>query len=140
MVQWAKENLALSGLAERPVRFITDDVFKFVQREQRRGSRYDAIIMDPPSYGRGPGGEMWKLERDLFRFLMSCMEILSERPLFFLINSYTAGLSPAVIQNLLKMSLGRRFGGRISSGEIGLPVTRTGLVLPAGVLGRWEED
>jgi 23S rRNA (cytosine1962-C5)-methyltransferase len=139
MVQWAKENLALSGLADRPVRFITDDVFKFVQREQRRGHRYDAIIMDPPSYGRGPNGEMWKLERDLYRFLVSCMDVLSDRPLFFLINSYTAGLSPIVLHNLLTMTLGRRYGGRISTGEIGLPVTRTGLILPAGILGRWEE-
>jgi 23S rRNA (cytosine1962-C5)-methyltransferase len=140
MVQWAKENIQLSGLSDRTVRYITDDVFKFVQREQRRGNKYDAVIMDPPSYGRGPSGEMWKLEKDLYPFLQSCMQILSDKPLFFLINSYTAGLSPTVIQNLLTMSLGKRYGGRITSGEIGLPVTRTGLVLPAGILGRWEEE
>lgn len=140
MVQWAKDNLRLSGLADRKVRFITDDVFKFVQREQRRGHRYEAVIMDPPSYGRGPGGEMWKLERDLYPFLESCVQVLSDRPLFFLINSYTAGLSPVVLRNLLTLCLARRFGGRITTGEIGLPVTRSGLVLPAGIVGRWEED
>lgn len=140
MVQWAKENVKLSGLADRPIRFITDDVFKFVQREQRRGNRYDAIIMDPPSYGRGPGGEMWKLEKSLYPFLQSCMNILSDRPLFFLINSYTTGLSPTVLHNLLKLTVQQQYGGRITSGEIGLPVTRSGLVLPAGILGRWEEE
>lgn len=139
MVQWAKENVQLSGLADRPIRFITDDVFKFVKREQRRGNRYDAIIMDPPSYGRGPGGETWKLEKSLFPFLQSCMNILSDRPLFFLINSYTTGLSPIVLHNLLKMSIQERFGGSITSGEVGLPISRSGLVLPAGILGRWEE-
>lgn len=139
MVQWAKENVQLSGLADRPIRFITDDVFKFVKREQRRGNRYDAIIMDPPSYGRGPGGETWKLEKNLFPFLQSCMNILSDRPLFFLINSYTTGLSPIVLHNLLKMSIQERFGGSITSGEVGLPISRSGLVLPAGILGRWEE-
>ncbi len=138
VVQWAKENLHLSGLADRTVRFITDDVFKFVQREYRRGRQYDAIIMDPPSYGRGPGGETWKLENDLYPFLESCMSILSDNPLFFLINSYTTGLSPTVLDNLLKMTLVRKFGGRITTGEIGLPVTASGLVLPAGILGRWE--
>ena len=138
MVQWAKENAHLSGLGERPIRYITDDVFKFVQREQRRGRKYDAIIMDPPSYGRGPNGEMWKLEKDLFPFLESCMSIVSEQPLFFLINSYTTGLSPAVLRNLLELTIKRRFGGRIVTGEIGLPITRSRLVLPAGILGRWE--
>ncbi|MCM3749024.1 class I SAM-dependent methyltransferase [Paenibacillus pasadenensis] len=138
MVQWAKENAALSGLADRPVRYITDDVFKFVQREQRRGSKYDAIIMDPPSYGRGPGGEMWKLESSLFPFLESCMDILSDKPLFMLINSYTTGLSPQVLHNLLHMTAGKRFGGSIHCGEIGLPISASGLTLPCGILGRWE--
>jgi len=138
MVQWAKENAALSGLADRPIRYITDDVFKFVQREQRRGRKYDAIVMDPPSYGRGPNGEMWKLETSLYPFLMSCVPILSDNPLFVLINAYTTGLSPAVLDNLLRMTIGRKFGGRISCGEIGLPITRSGLVLPCGILGRWE--
>lgn len=139
MVQWAKDNLQLSGLGDRPVRFITDDVFKFVQREQRRGNRYDAIIMDPPSYGRGPGGEMWKLEQNLYPFLESCLEILSDKPLFFLINSYTTGLSPTVLHNMLSMTVQRKYGGHISAGELGLPITRSGLNLPCGILGRWEE-
>lgn len=138
MVQWAKENLHLSGLSDRPVRFITDDVFKFVQREQRRGNQYDAIIMDPPSYGRGPGGEMWKLETNLYPFLEFCLSIMSDNPLFVLVNSYTTGLSPAVLHNLLSMTMKRKFGGNITSGEIGLPITHSGLVLPCGILGRWE--
>lgn len=138
MVQWAKENIRLSGLESCPVRFITDDVFKFVQREQRRGKQYDAIIMDPPSYGRGPGGEMWKLEQSLFPFLQSCQSILSDNPLFLLINSYTTGLSPTVLHNMLHLTVGQRHKGKISSGEIGLPITRSGLHLPCGILGRWE--
>lgn len=138
MVQWARENIQLSGLGHRTVRFITDDVFKFVKREQRRGSRYDAIIMDPPSYGRGPGGEMWKLDNDLFPFVNSCVDILSDQPLFFLINSYTTGLSPTVLKNILTLMIGRKYGGTITSGEIGIPVTSSGLMLPAGILGRWE--
>lgn len=138
MVTWAKENLQTSGLGDRPVRFITDDVFKFVQREQRRGNTYDAIIMDPPSYGRGPNGEMWKLENDLYRFVDSCAAILTPNPLFFLINSYTTGISATVLTNVLSMALGRKYGGTLSSGEIGLPITASGLVLPCGILGRWE--
>ncbi|PZE22203.1 class I SAM-dependent methyltransferase [Paenibacillus xerothermodurans] len=138
VVQWAKENLQFSGLGERPVRFITDDVFKFVQREQRRGSKYDAIIMDPPSYGRGPGGETWKLETNLFPFVESCMEIMSDRPLFMLINSYTTGISATVLKNILAMSLGTRYGGNITCGEIGLPITASKLMLPCGILARWE--
>jgi 23S rRNA (cytosine1962-C5)-methyltransferase len=138
VVQWAKENLHLSGLGDRPVRFITDDAFKFVQREIRRGKRYDAIIMDPPSYGRGPNGETWKLENDLFRFIETVSEVLSDKPLFLLINSYTTGFSPTVLKNMLTLTIGRKHTGRITTGEIGLPVTRSGLVLPAGMLGRWE--
>ena len=138
MVQWAKENLQTSKLGDRPVRFITDDVFKFVQREQRRGSTYDAIIMDPPSYGRGPGGEMWKLETDLYRFVESCASILTDKPLFFLINSYTTGISATVLTNVLSMAIGQKYGGTISSGEIGLPITTSKLTLPCGILGRWE--
>lgn len=138
MVQWAKENIQLSGLADRPVRFITDDVFKFVQREQRRGNRYDAVIMDPPSYGRGPNGETWKLEESLYPFLESCMNIISDQPLFVLINSYTTGISPTVLHNMLSMTMQQKYGGQISAGEIGLPITRTGLNLPCGILGRWE--
>jgi 23S rRNA (cytosine1962-C5)-methyltransferase len=138
VVQWAKENLHLSGLGNRPVRFITDDVFKFVQREQRRGSKYDAIIMDPPSYGRGPNGETWKLEHDLYPFIETCTSILTDQPLFFLINSYTTGLSATVLRNILTLSLGRQYRGTITCGEIGLPITASGLILPCGILGRWE--
>jgi 23S rRNA (cytosine1962-C5)-methyltransferase len=138
MVQWAKENAHLSGLGERPVRYITEDVFKFVQREQRRGSRYDAIVMDPPAYGRGPNGEMWKLENNLYPFIESCAEILSDQPLFFLVNSYTSGISATVLNNLLHLALRKRFDGEISCGEIGLPMTTSGLTLPCGIYGRWE--
>lgn len=140
MVQWAKENAALSGLESAPIRYITDDVFKFVQREQRRGRTYDAIIMDPPSYGRGPSGETWKLEENLYPFLQTCTTILSDQPLFMLINSYTTGLSPSVLHNLLHMALGKKYGGSIHCGEIGLPITKSGLNLPCGILGRWESN
>lgn len=139
MVSWARENAAASSLADRPVRWLVDDCMKFVQREQRRGNTYDAIIMDPPSYGRGPGGEVWKLEEQLYSLVSQCVPILSERPLFFLLNSYTTGLSPAVMEYLLGVLLGKKFGGRVSSGEIGLPVTATGLVLPCGSTAIWQE-
>ncbi|MDB5054705.1 MAG: SAM-dependent methyltransferase [Bacilli bacterium] len=138
MVQWAKENVALSGLENCPVRFITDDVIKFVQREQRRGSFYDAIIMDPPSYGRGPSGEMWKIETDLYPFVETCMSILTPNPLFMLINSYTTGLSSSVLTNILSLTMQKKYKGSITSGEIGLPITLSGLHLPCGILGRWE--
>lgn len=137
MVQWAKENAMLSGLGDAPIRYITDDVFKFVEREHRRGRRYDAIVMDPPSYGRGPNGEVWKLEDSLYPFLESCMEILSDQPLFLLVNSYTAGLSPTVLHNLLHSVIRRKHGGELTSGEIGLPITTSGLSLPCGIFGRW---
>ncbi|MCK9862605.1 class I SAM-dependent methyltransferase [Paenibacillus sp. ATY16] len=140
MVQWAKENAQLSGLESAPIRYITDDVFKFVQREQRRGRQYDAIIMDPPSYGRGPNGETWKLEENLYPFLEFCTTILSDNPLFLLINSYTTGLSPTVLHNLLHTTMKGKFGGMINSGEIGLPITQSGLHLPCGILGRWESE
>ncbi|MFF2887512.1 class I SAM-dependent methyltransferase [Paenibacillus sp. NPDC057967] len=140
MVQWAKENAQLSGLESAPIRYITDDVFKFVQREQRRGRQYDAIIMDPPSYGRGPNGETWKLEENLYPFLQSCTTILSDNPLFLLINSYTTGLSPTVLHNMLHMTMNAKYGGTISCGEIGLPITRSALNLPCGILGRWESN
>lgn len=138
MVTRAKENLILSGLGSQPVRFIVDDVVKFVSREKRRERYYDAVIMDPPSYGRGPNGEMWKIEEELFGLIQLCMEVLSQKPLFFIINSYTTGLSPTVLKNMLQLSMGRKFGGSITSDEIGLPVTSTGLVLPCGATGRWE--
>lgn len=138
MVTRAKENLALSGLSDRPVRFIVDDVVKFVAREIRRGRKYDAVIMDPPSYGRGPNGELWKIEDNIYGLITMCMEVLKERPLFFIVNSYTTGLSPTVIGNMLKMSVQRRFGGTVTADEIGLPVSSTGLILPCGATGRWE--
>ena len=138
MVTRAKENLMLSGLHSNPVRFITDDALKFVGREKRREKYYDAVIMDPPSYGRGPNGELWKIEEELFGLITACMEILTPNPLFFLVNSYTTGLSPTVIKNMLAMSVGRKFGGILNAEEVGLPVTASGLVLPCGASGRWE--
>lgn len=138
MVAWAKENAAESGLADRPVRWLVDDCEKFVLREQRRGNRYDAVIMDPPSYGRGPGGEVWKLEEQLYPLVQMCLPVLSQDPLFFLLNSYTAGLSPAVMEYLLGVLLTKRFGGKVSSDEIGLPVTESGLVLPCGSTAMWQ--
>lgn len=138
MVQWAKENAEVSGLADRPVRWLVDDCVKFVRREQRRGRTYDGIIMDPPSYGRGPGGEVWKLEEQLYGLIDMCLPILSEKPLFFILNSYTTGLSPSVMEYLLGLLLQKRFGGKVSSDEIGLPVTSTGLVLPCGSTAIWE--
>ena len=139
MVQWARENAAASGLSDRPVRWLVDDCLKFVQREARRGNRYDGIIMDPPSYGRGPGGEVWKLEEQLGPLIDACIPVLSDKPLFFILNSYTTGLSAAVMQYLLGLKLQKRFGGRVSADEIGLPVTETGLVLPCGSTAIWEE-
>ncbi len=138
MVTRAKENLVLSGLSSHPVRFIIDDALKFVGRENRRGNRYDAVIMDPPSYGRGPNGELWKIENEIYGLISSCIEILSDKPLFFIVNSYTTGLSPTVIGNMLSMSLKPKFGGMITADEIGLPVTVSGLVLPCGATARWE--
>ncbi len=138
MVNWAKENIALSGLSHKKVRFIVDDVFKFVQREIRRGKKYDAIIMDPPSYGRGPNGEVWKIEEELYNFVNLCMDVLSDDPLFFLVNSYTSGFSPIVVENILKLSIGKKHMGKIYSGEIGIPITKTKSVLPCGIFGRWE--
>ena len=137
MVKWCRENAALSGLAEAPVRYLTDDCLKFVRREQKRGRKYDAIIMDPPTYGRGSTGEMWKLEDHLWELLTACREVLTEKPLFFLINAYTARFSPTVVANLLAELLGSR-GRSITAGEVGLPIQRDGKVLPCGIYGRWE--
>lgn len=139
MVQWAKENAARSGIAELPVRWLVDDCVKFVQREIRRGNRYDGIIMDPPSYGRGPGGEVWKLEDQLFDLVTLCRQVMSDDPLFFILNSYTTGLSPAVMEYLLSVLLKKDFGGSVSADEIGLTVTDTGLVLPCGSTAIWEK-
>ena len=137
MVAQGKENLALSGLADRPVRWIVDDCQKFVQREIRRGKTYDAIIMDPPSYGRGPGGEVWKLEDNLFPFVKLCSQVLSDKPLFVIINSYTTGLAPSVLGYMLHLLVAEKYGGRVTWDELGLPVTETGLALPCGATGRW---
>lgn len=137
MVTWAKENLHLSGLGDRPVRFIVDDVIKFVEREARRGNKYDGIIMDPPSYGRGPGGEVWKLENELYPLVERCMKIFSENPLFFLINSYTTGLQPMVLSNILKLQVAKKYKGVVAAEEIGLPVENSKLLLPCGASGRW---
>ena len=140
MVAWAKENAAASGVADRPVRWIVDDCAKFVEREIRRGRRYDAIIMDPPSYGRGPGGEVWKLEDSLWDFVSLTAGVLSDDPLFVIINSYTTGLAPAVLTYISESIFTRRFGGRSESAELGLPVTASGLCLPAGAACRWESE
>ena len=137
MVTWAKENAAASGLADAPIRWLVDDCVKFVEREIRRGNTYDAIIMDPPSYGRGPKGEIWKIEESIFPFLRLTAQILSKDALFFLINSYTTGLQPAVLTYMMESALVPVFGGRTESSEIGLPVTANGLVLPCGASGRW---
>lgn len=139
MVHWARENAELSSLAERPIRWIVDDCAKFVQREIRRGSRYDAVIMDPPSYGRGPGGEVWKLENELYPLVESCAKLLSEKALFMLINSYTTGLQPAVLNNMLTMTVKKHRGGSVAADEIVLPVTAGG-VLPCGASGRWQGE
>ena len=138
MVAWAKENAAASGVADRPVRWIVDDCAKFVEREIRRGRRYDAIIMDPPSYGRGPGGEVWKLEDSLWDFVSLSAGVLSDDPLFVIINSYTTGLAPSVLTYMSESIFTRRYGGRSESAELGLPVTASGLCLPAGAACRWE--
>ncbi|MCC8064051.1 MAG: class I SAM-dependent methyltransferase [Clostridiales bacterium] len=138
MVAWAKENAKLSGLEAAPVRWLVDDCTKFVEREIRRGHRYDAIIMDPPSYGRGTGGEVWKLEENLYPFLELTAQVLSDEPLFVLVNSYTTGLAPSVLTYLLETVFSKRFGGHTESGELGLPVTESGLVLPCGATGRWQ--
>lgn len=137
MVSWAKENAVASGLKDAPIRWLVDDCVKFVEREIRRQNHYDAIIMDPPSYGRGPKGEIWKIEESIFPFLQLCAKLLSDRPLFFLVNSYTTGLAPAVLTYMLATEL-KKSHGRVDSQEIGLPVRESGLVLPCGASGRWE--
>lgn len=136
MVNWGRENAVLSGLAEKPMRWLVDDCGKFVQRELRRGNTYDAIVMDPPSYGRGPGGEVWKLEDQIYALVEQCVRLLSDQPLFFLINSYTTGLSPAVMQYILATLMKNR-GGITAADEIGLPVTAGGLVVPCGATAMW---
>jgi 23S rRNA (cytosine1962-C5)-methyltransferase len=138
MVDWAKENVKSSDLEEKPVRYIVDDVIKFVEREIRRNNKYDAIIMDPPSYGRGANGEVWDIEKDLFKLVSLCNQLLSDKPLFFIINSYTTGLSPKVLENVLRISINKV--GNYISGELGLPMKDSDLVLPCGIFGRWEDN
>lgn len=138
MIEWAKENMYLSHLENNSIRFICDDCLKFVEREYRRGNKYDAIIMDPPSYGKGPKGEVWKFEDSLYVLIEACNKILSDKPLFFLINSYTTGVSSTVLANILKTTI--KLDGKISCGEVGIPITKGNLILPCGIYGRWEEN
>lgn len=139
MVQWAKENAMASNLSDKPVRWLVDDCMKFVAREQRRQNKYDGLIMDPPSYGRGPGGEVWKLEEQLYSFVELCSTILSDDARFFILNSYTTGLPPSVMEYMLSTILVKRFGGTVSSSEIGLPVTDSNLILPCGSTAIWRK-
>lgn len=139
MCEFAKENVIASGLQDRKVRFLIDDVVKFVNREIRRGNKYDAIIMDPPSYGRGKNGEVWKFEDNIAELITLCMQVLSDKPLFFLINSYTTGISSQVLENLLRINLSNKVKGKFSNGEIGLPMKNSKIILPCGIYGRWEE-
>ncbi len=140
MIEWAKENVKSSGLDETKVRYIEDDVFKFIEREIRRGNKYDAIIMDPPSFGRGSNKEVWDIEKDLYKLVKLCGELLSAEPLFFLINSYTTGLSPVVLENILHLTINTKYKGLITSGELGLPMKDSNIILPCGIYGRWENE
>ena len=140
MVSWAKENIVSSNLEDRYVRFIVDDVIKFVEREIRRGHKYDAIIMDPPSFGRGANGEVWNIEESLFKLIKLCEQVLSDDPLFFLINSYTTGMSPTVLENVLNLTVNKKYNGLVTSGEVGLKMENSNLILPCGIYGRWEKD
>ena len=138
MVAIGKENLALSGLSDAPVRWIVDDCLKFVEREIRRGHKYDGIILDPPSYGRGPGGELWHLEEMLYPFMEKCTQVLSEKPLFLLLNSYTTGLQPLVLRNVIEKTVCSKFGGSVNAQEVGLKAEKGNVILPCGASGRWE--
>lgn len=139
MVDWAKENVRASGLEDKPIRYIVDDVIKFVKREIRRGNHYDMILMDPPSFGRGSSGEVWDIEKDLFPLVEMCTELLSDKPILFLINSYTTGLSKTVLENILDLTVNQKYPGMISSDELGVPMQNSNLVLPCGIYARWEE-
>ena len=141
MTEWAKENMKLSHLENNSIRFIVDDCLKFVKREARRGNKYDAIVMDPPSYGRGPNKEIWKFEDNIYKLIEACMDILSDKPLFFLINSYTTGVSGIVLENILKTTVLKKYpNGTVDSGDIGLPITTNNLVLPCGIYGRYQSN
>ena len=137
MVDWAKENVQASGLSDRPIRFLVDDVIKFVKREIRRGNKYDIIIMDPPSFGRGANGEVWSLENNLFELVKLCNELLSNDPLMFLINSYTTGISKTILENILNITINKEYKGIVSSDELGIPC-ENGLILPCGIFAKWE--
>ena len=139
MVAWAKENVVSSGLQEKHVRYIVDDVVKFVNREIRRGNKYDAIIMDPPSYGRGANGEVWQFENNIYDLVELCTKVLSDDPLFVLINSYTTGISSTVLANILNLTVSKNYKGQVEAGEIGLPMTNSKLILPCGIYGRWTK-
>ncbi len=141
MTEWAKENMHLSGLDNNKIRFIVDDCLKFVEREYRRGNKYDGIVMDPPSYGRGPNGEVWKFEKNLYVLIEACLKILSAKPVFFLINSYTTGISSIVLENILKTTLLPLYpNGTVDAGEVGLPIKRDNMILPCGIYGRWQSN
>ena len=141
MTEWAKENMKLSQLENNSIRFIVDDCLKFVQREARRGNKYDAIVMDPPSYGRGPNKEVWKFEDNIYKLIDACMNILSDKPLFFLINSYTTGISATVLENILKTTILKKYpNGKVDAGDIGLPITTNNLILPCGIYGRYQSN
>lgn len=141
MTEWAKENMHLCNLQNNSIRFIVDDCLKFVLREKRRGNKYDAIVMDPPSYGRGPNKEVWKFEDNIYKLIEACMEILSDKPLFFLINSYTTGISGIVLENILKTTVLKKYpNGSVDSGDIGLPVTTNNIILPCGIYGRYQSN
>ena len=140
MTEWAKENMHLSKLDDCHIRFIVDDCLKFVEREARRGRKYDAIVMDPPSYGRGPNGEVWKFENNLYNLINACLKILSDEPLFFLINAYTTGISSTVLYNILKTTLDVKYNGIVDAGEVGLPIKRDNMILPCGIYGRWQSN
>lgn len=141
MVEWAKENMKLSKLEDTHIRFLVDDCMKFVEREARRGRTYDVIIMDPPSYGRGPDGEVWKFERNIYELIQSCMQLLSDNPLFVLINSYTTGISSTVLENILRTTILKKYpNGTVEAGEIGLPILQDNLTLPCGIFGKFEQN
>ncbi len=138
MIDWAKENVKSNNLEDKPIRFLVDDCLKFVQREIRRGHKYDIILMDPPSFGRGSNGEVWDIEKDLYRLVEECTQLLSDEPLMFLINSYTTGLSKTVLENILMLTVNKKFKGKITSEELGLPMKNNDLLLPCGIFARWE--
>ncbi|MFV0250282.1 MAG: class I SAM-dependent methyltransferase [Bacilli bacterium] len=141
MIEWAKENMHLSNLESNKIRFIIDDCLKFVEREARRGNKYDAIIMDPPSYGRGPNGEVWKFEHNIYNLINKCLDILSDKPLFLLVNAYTTGVSPTALENILKTTVLKKYkSGKVEAGEIGLSITKNNLILPCGLYGRFIGD